>query len=1003
LTGTRRALFRIGALLIATLSCSSGTGPDGPSASLQLSSIAASSTSIVADGKATSQITVTLKDESGAALTKSAGVVAMTSTRGTISPVVDAGNGTYTAVLTSSTTAGAAVISATVDGSALGNTATVTFVAGPAAQISAANSSTNNQTAVVGATVANPPSVKVTDANANPVSGVTVTFAVASGGGSITGATQTTNADGIATVGSWRLGNTAGPNSLTATVSTGSSIAYAANAAADLVFTFTATATAGAPGSVAVDQGNGQTAEAGTAVAVAPSVKVVDGNGNPVNGATVNFVVASGGGSITGASTTTNASGIARVGSWTLGNTAGANSLSAAAVGVSGSVTFNATGIAGAAATLAIANASSQGQTGIAGQAVAIPPSVKVTDSHGNGVQNVSVTFAVATGGGSVTGGSATTDASGIATVGSWTLGSAAGPNTLTATSGSLSGSPITFSATGVAGVAGAITIVDGNGQSAVAGANVAVAPSVKVTDGNGNPVAGITVTFTVSGGGGSVTGATPATNALGVATVGSWKLGTAAGPNTLTAAVLGLAPATFSATGTAGAAALIASNTGNNQTANVGSAVSTAPSVKVTDTNGNAVAGAGVTFSVTTGGGSITGASQTTNSSGIATVGSWTLGASVGSNSLTATLNGVANASVVFNATGAAIPPLGVSVTGHLERGETVTILVTQNGSPVQPSGYSLTLNPVDAGTVNGDGTVKLLKTGSVVFTATVGNASGNTTVSVAQPPLIVFDMVDNFSRQIWQVAIDGGDLRQLTTTGSDNQHPSRVGKKIVYAGARNGRTFDLFSLNVTDSLNPVETQITSATAAERDPILSPNGNRITYVTNASGLDRAIYANADGTNPQFVADNTNNTGAIEISPSWSPNSDKVIFSSTAEGGSPDIWLANTLGALATKYPSPINTSQAEANPAWNSAGKIAFLTTRNGGSEIWLTDTSAQSATFLTSGASPTWLADGRIVFARYTGVQGSLFWIDPANPSVVHPIDLGGRDAQRPSAVLP
>ena len=39
----------------------------------------------------------------------------------------------------------------------------------------------------------------------------------------------------------------------------------------------------------------------------------------------------------------------------------------------------------------------------------------------------VSVTFAVATGGGSVTGGSATTDATGIATVGSWTLGTTAG------------------------------------------------------------------------------------------------------------------------------------------------------------------------------------------------------------------------------------------------------------------------------------------------------------------------------------------------------------------------------------------------------------------------------------------------------------------------------------------------------------------------------------------------------------------------------------------------
>jgi len=42
------------------------------------------------------------------------------------------------------------------------------------------------------------------------------------------------------------------------------------------------------------------------------------------------------------------------------------------------------------------------------------------------------------------------TDASGIATVGSWTLGTTAGTNTLAATAGGLTGSPLTFTATGM-------------------------------------------------------------------------------------------------------------------------------------------------------------------------------------------------------------------------------------------------------------------------------------------------------------------------------------------------------------------------------------------------------------------------------------------------------------------------------------------------------------------------------------------------------------------------
>ena len=70
---------------------------------------------------------------------------------------------------------------------------------------------------------------------------------------------------------------------------------------------------------MALNAGNGQTATVGTAVATTPSVLVTDPNNNPVSGVCVTFAVASGGGSVTGASATTNAAGIATVGSWTLG------------------------------------------------------------------------------------------------------------------------------------------------------------------------------------------------------------------------------------------------------------------------------------------------------------------------------------------------------------------------------------------------------------------------------------------------------------------------------------------------------------------------------------------------------------------------------------------------------------------------------------------------------------------------------------------------------------
>ena len=92
------------------------------------------------------------------------------------------------------------------------------------------------------------------------------------------------------------------------------------------------------------------------------------------------------------------------------------------------------------------------GQTAPTGTAVTTPPSVIVKDSSGAPVPGEAVTFSVGSGGGSVTGGGATTDATGVATVGSWTLGPSAGANTLIATSRGAVGSRVTFTATGTLG-----------------------------------------------------------------------------------------------------------------------------------------------------------------------------------------------------------------------------------------------------------------------------------------------------------------------------------------------------------------------------------------------------------------------------------------------------------------------------------------------------------------------------------------------------------------------
>jgi hypothetical protein len=75
----------------------------------------------------------------------------------------------------------------------------------------------NGQTAPAGQAVPTPPAVRVADAQDQPVADVRIRFQVATGSGTITDDIQETDADGVARVGSWRVGS-AGVNTLSASI-----------------------------------------------------------------------------------------------------------------------------------------------------------------------------------------------------------------------------------------------------------------------------------------------------------------------------------------------------------------------------------------------------------------------------------------------------------------------------------------------------------------------------------------------------------------------------------------------------------------------------------------------------------------------------------------------------------------------------------------------------------------------------------------------------------------
>ncbi|HEU0298424.1 MAG TPA: hypothetical protein VFR37_03200 [Longimicrobium sp.] len=399
------------------------------------------------------------------------------------------------------------------------------------------------------------------------------------------------------------------------------------------------------PTTVVAASPTSQTALAGEAVSEAPSVRVTDQQGQAMAGVAVTFAVTGGGGTLASTAAATNAQGVATAGTWILGAVAGQNSVTATVAGLS-PVQFTATAQARTPGSIAAVTATTQ--TGTPGAAVAQAPAVRVNDQTGQPLAGVTVAFAVTGGGGTVGVTSATTDAGGIATSGSWILGLAAGQNTVTATVAGLT--PVEFTATAQARAPGSIAAVAATSQTGIAGAAVAQAPAVRVNDQTGQPLAGVSVDFAVTAGGGTVGVTSATTDAGGIATSGSWTLGPAAGQNAVTATVAGLAPVQFTATAQARVPGSITPVTATTQTGTAGAAVAQAPAVRVNDQLGEPLAGASVDFAVTAGGGTVGTASATTDAGGVATSGSWVLGPVAGQNTVTATVAGLAP--VVFTAT---------------------------------------------------------------------------------------------------------------------------------------------------------------------------------------------------------------------------------------------------------------------------------------------------------------------------------------------------------------
>ena len=292
-------------------------------------------------------------------------------------------------------------------------------------------------------------------------------------------------------------------------------------------------------------------------------------------------------------------------------------------------------------------------QTGIVGEPLAEPFVVRVRDRNQDNkpLEGVQVTFTVLTGGGSLSTTTAITDIRGLAET-TLTLGNEPGTNTVEVRAEGIS-KVVTFSAEATLSspTPTNLSIISGDNQEGLTGEALTNPLVTEVRDQHGASMAGVTVTFTVLTGSGTLSAETVMTDANGRAE-STLTLGTDPGPVTVEASVEGISQTeVFNAEATLPPPipTSLSIISGENQEGLTGAPLANLLIVQVHDQYGDPLAGIMVTFAATAGDGSLSATTTITDENGQAES-TLTLGTDPGPNTVEVSVEGIAQ-TVTFSA----------------------------------------------------------------------------------------------------------------------------------------------------------------------------------------------------------------------------------------------------------------------------------------------------------------------------------------------------------------
>ncbi len=198
-----------------------------------------------------------------------------------------------------------------------------------------------------------------------------------------------------------------------------------------------------------------------------------------------------------------------------------------------------------------------------------------------------------------------------------------------------------------------------------------------------------------------------------------------------------------------------------------------------------------------------------------------------------------------------------------------------------------------------------------------------------------IVFTSDRSGNFEIYTMNADGSGVTQLTNDPGEDREPvwSPDGTRIAFVsfGANVvGSSSDIMLMNADGT---GLTNLTKFTGFDDEPAWSPDGTKIAWRTNRADSDAEIFVmNADGTNPVQLTDHP----GVDDEPSWSPDGTRMVIrrcnpNHGADAGHCSLAIMNTDGSNVTDIGGV--SSGYKDDPAWSPDGtKIAFRSYGVGG-----------------------------------------------------------------------